>query len=274
VKYALSAPGLERIGAFVTDRTLLAFDIDGTLAPIVDWPWDARVPHELQEQLGALTQSATVAIITGRAIEDARPMLGFAPRYLVGNHGAEGVPGFEEASAHCARICRTWLDELSTPDEAWREVPGIVLEDKTYSLTFHFRHAGDRGAAHRLLVGRMGRLLPMPTLFDGKFVLNLLPPDAPDKGAALSVLLEQSHCDRALYVGDDSTDEAVFRLRSPNVLSVRVEHDRESAADLNLRGQQDVPRLVRELMRILAVPGAAAPAANRRSSDGRATKPA
>ena len=267
MKYALSAAGLERIGAFVTDKTLLAFDIDGTLAPIVDWPWDARVPNDVQQHLSTLSQHAPVAIVTGRAIEDARPMLGFAPRYLVGNHGAEGVPGFDEASAHCARICRTWLDELSTPDETWREVPGIVLEDKSYSLTFHFRHAQDRGGAHRLLVGRMGRLLPTPTLFDGKFVLNLLPPGAPHKGEALSVLLEQSHGDRALYVGDDSTDEAVFRLRSPNVLSVRVEHDRESAADLYLRGQSDVARLVRELMRMLAVPGAASSAPKRRSGD-------
>jgi trehalose 6-phosphate phosphatase len=267
VKYALSASGLERIGAFVTDKTLMAFDIDGTLAPIVDWPWDARVPNDVQQNLAALCQRATVAIVTGRAIEDARPMLGFVPRYLVGNHGAEGVPGFDEASAHCARICRTWLDELSTPDEPWREVSGIVLEDKTYSLTFHFRHAKDRGAAHRLLVGRMGRLLPTPELFNGTFVLNLLPPGAPHKGEALSVLLEQSHCDRAFYVGDDSTDEAVFRLRSPNVLSVRVEHDRESAADLYLRGQPDVGKLVRELMRILAIPDAASAGGKGRGSD-------
>ena len=117
MKHALSPDGLARIGAFVMGKTLLAFDIDGTLAPIVDRPWDARVPHEVQQGLSALSQRAAVAIITGRAIEDARPMLGFAPRYLVGNHGAEGVPGFEEASAHCARVCRAWLDELSSTAE-------------------------------------------------------------------------------------------------------------------------------------------------------------
>ena len=256
MKYALSPPGLERIRAFVTGKTLLAFDIDGTLAPIVDRPWDARVPAEVQQGLAALAARAPVAIVTGRAVEDARPMLGFAPRYLVGNHGVEGVPGFEEASANCARICRMWLDELSTADEAWRDVPGIVLEDKTYTLSFHFRHAEDHGAAKRLLVGRMGKLLPPPTLFDGKLVLNVLPPGAPDKGQALSALLKQSRCDRALYVGDDTTDEAVFRLRSPSVLSVRVEHDRDSAADLYLRGQEDVARLLHELVSMFAMIGA------------------
>jgi trehalose 6-phosphate phosphatase len=250
VKYALAAEGVARIAAFLTARTLLAFDIDGTLAPIVERPWDARVPAAVQRGLGALAGRAPVAIITGRAIADARPMLAFAPRYLVGNHGAEGVPGFELASAHCASVCRAWLDELSTPTEPWRDVPGVVLEDKTYSLTFHFRHAPDRGAAKRLLSARAGRLVPEPTLLDGKYVLNLLPSGAPHKGEALAALLTRSDCDRALYVGDDASDEAVFQMHSPVVLSVRVDRDRASAANLYLRGQKDVSRLVRELVRI------------------------
>src|SRR5271170_3590018 len=147
VKYALSAEGVARIGAFLTPRTLLAFDIDGTLAPIVERPWNARVPDAVQQGLGALAQRAAVAIITGRAIADARPMLAFTPRYLVGNHGAEGVPGFERASAHCARVCREWLDALTDAPEPWRDIPGVVLEDKTFSLTFHFRHATNHDAA-------------------------------------------------------------------------------------------------------------------------------
>ena len=170
MKYALTTDGLARIAAFLTPRTLLAFDIDGTLAPIVERPWDARVPAEVQRGLGALAARASVAIITGRAIEDARPMLAFAPRYLVGNHGAEGVPGFEQASAHCARVCRAWLQELSGSTEPWRDHSGIVLEDKTYSLTFHFRHAPDPVAAERLLSDRAGSLLPPPTLLGGKYV--------------------------------------------------------------------------------------------------------
>lgn len=251
MSYALSAQGLAHLSAFVTPGTLFAFDIDGTLAPLVSRPWDARVPTGLQRALGTLAEHAAVAIITGRAIEDARPMLAFAPRYLVGNHGAEGVPGFEAASAHCARVCRAWLDELSKAAEPWRDIPGIVLEDKTYSLTFHFRHAPDRDAALRLLSDRSGALFPAPTLLDGKFVLNLLPPGAPHKGEALAALLTQSRCDRAVYVGDDASDEAVFQLRSPAVLSVRVERDPASAANLYLRGQKDVARFVGELVRIM-----------------------
>jgi trehalose 6-phosphate phosphatase len=266
MRYALSTTGLERIRAFLTPETLLAFDIDGTLAPIVERPWDARVPGDVQRGLGALAERAAVAIITGRAIEDARPMLGFTPRYLVGNHGAEGVPGMEHVSAQCARVCRAWLDELASGNETWRDVDGIVLEDKTYSLSFHFRHARDHSAARRLLVARTAGLLPLPTLLDGKFVLNLLPPGAPHKGAALMELLACSRCERAFYVGDDASDEAVFRLRSPAILSVRVEPDEASAANLYLKGQQDVANLVTELARMIAAADSPPPRDTRRGA--------
>ena len=266
MRYALSSAGLARIRAFVTRNTLLAFDIDGTLAPIVDRPWDARVPNEVQQGLATLAGHTSVAIITGRAVEDARPMLGFTPRYLVGNHGAEGVPGLEKVSAQCARVCRAWLDELASGNEPWRDVDGIVLEDKTYSLSFHFRHCRNHRAAQRLLVGRTAALLPVPTLLDGKSVLNLLPPGAPDKGEALTALLAQSRCERALYVGDDASDEMVFRMRSPAVLSVRVEPHEASAANLYLADQTDVARLVSELLRIIAPEDSPSPLHTRRGA--------
>jgi trehalose 6-phosphate phosphatase len=257
---------LARIRAFLTRETLLAFDIDGTLAPIVERPWYARVPGEVQQGLATLASHAPVAIITGRAVEDARPMLGFSPRYLVGNHGAEGVPGMEKVSTHWARVCRAWLDELASGNEPWRDVDGIVLEDKTYSLTFHFRHTRDHGAALRMLVGRTTDLLRLPTQLDGKSVLNLLPPGAPNKGQALTALLAQSHCDRAFYVGDDASDEAVFRLHSPAILSVRVEPDEASAANLYLKGQHDVAQLVSELARMIVPEDSKSPPHARRGA--------
>jgi trehalose 6-phosphate phosphatase len=250
VRYALTAAGLAAIGASLAGKTLLSFDIDGTLAPIVERPWDARVPDGVQHDLATLASRTTVAIITGRAIGDARSMLGFAPRYLIGNHGAEGVPGFERATRGFKRVCRAWLDELSRDAEPWRVAPGVELEDKTYSLSFHYRHARHRSRTLELLERRARRLVPAPTLLDGKCVLNLIPPGAPDKGQALAALLAQSRCDHALYIGDDASDEAVFRLRSPAVLTVRVGHDRASAADLYLRRQSEVPRFVRKLVRI------------------------
>ena len=249
---ALSAPGLARIRDFVGRRSLLAFDIDGTLAPIVERPWDARIPDEVQRRLVAMTASRTLAIITGRAIADAKPMLAFSPRYLIGNHGAEGVPGFESASAAYARDCSRWLEVLRREDEAWRAMPGITLEDKAYSIAFHYRQAPSRGAALRVVEERARQLVPRPRLIHGNCVLNLVPRGAPHKGDALRALLAHSGCERSLYVGDDVTDEDVFRLKLPAVLSVGIDPEPGSAADLFLPDQSEVIKLLDEVTTMIA----------------------
>ena len=250
MKYAFSAASMGRLQEWMTSRPLLAFDIDGTLAPIVARPWDARVPGAVQRDLASLAEWTPVAIVTGRAIADARPMLGFSPKYLIGNNGAEGVPGFEAAALEFARICRGWLEQLCGPGEEWRSTPDLSLEDKTCTLAFHYRHAAHKDVIARLIEQRVERLVPQPALLEGKFVLNLLPPGAPQKGEAMPVLLKRSGCERGLYVGDDVSDEAVFRLRLPELLTVRIDRVRGSAAELYLKDQAEVPRFMSELARM------------------------
>ncbi len=254
MKYALGPASLAQIRNLLRGRPMLAFDIDGTLAPIVAEPWRARISEELRACLRSLAAQTPVAIVTGRAVKDARPMLGFSPHYVVGNHGAEGIPGFDAQSSDFQRVCAAWLDELSAPADArgWRAMPGIMLEDKQYSLSFHYRHATRPALARRVLEERVARLVPPPDVVHGKRVLNLLPPDAPHKGEALLSLLGHSGCARALYVGDDVTDEDVFRMRTPEILSIRVGRKRKSAADMYLKNQADVVRLVRRLVAMLA----------------------
>ena len=105
--YAFSQEGIARLAAVLASDPLLAFDIDGTLAPIVERPHDARVPDAVQHALADIAEQWTVAVITGRAVGDARTMLSFKPRYLIGNHGAEGLPG---ASARTGEFERAVLE--------------------------------------------------------------------------------------------------------------------------------------------------------------------
>jgi trehalose 6-phosphate phosphatase len=250
--YALSPDGLRRIRDFIRGRALLAFDIDGTLAPIVAKPWEARIPDQLQALLAKLCARAVVAIVTGRAIADARRMLSFKPRYLIGNHGAEGVPGVDAGARNFEAICRGWLAALYAEGAALSPPPGIVVEDKTYSLALHYRHADDVDAARQWLEKHAITLTPRPWLIPGKFVVNLLPPGAPHKGDALLALLAHSGLAHAIYVGDDVTDEAVFRLGSPPVLPVCVAPSRDGVSDLLfLTSQDEIGPLLEELVRSL-----------------------
>ena len=245
--YAFSPEGLARLDAVVAAGALLAFDIDGTLAPIVERPDDARLPEDVQRCLALLARHRDVAIITGRAVDDARRMLSFEPRYLIGNHGAEGLPGWRNRSHALAQIVRQWRHALTGSD--WLRAAGVSLEDKALSMSLHFRRAADPVAAQRAIERCVATLEPSPHIIPGKSVVNLLPAEAPDKGDALRALIDVTRCAGVLYVGDDDTDEAVFALQLPGVLSVRVEPAADSAATLFLRDQREVLALIERVAR-------------------------
>jgi trehalose 6-phosphate phosphatase len=93
--------------------------------------------------------------------------------------------------------------------------------------------------------------LPGARIVTGKKVCNVLPRDAPDKGAALEVARVALACDAAIYVGDDDTDEDVFRLRPAwPLLTVRVGARRPSRAAFHLRRQRLLDDLLEVLVRL------------------------
>ncbi len=245
--YALSGDGLASLRTVSGEDSLLAFDIDGTLAPIASQPWGARISDDIQRLLERLHRFRTVAIVTGRSVADARRMLAFEPAYLVGSHGAEGVPGHAGDVAILAPVTRGWVAAMAGSTASWPPAPGVLLEDKGCSLAIHYRHAEDRDKARTLIERFALRLLPVPRLLHGKCVVNLVPPGAPHKGDALRALLVDSGRARAMYVGDDVTDEDVFRLHLPGVISVRIAPVGERITDLYLNDQAEVAVLLREL---------------------------
>lgn len=244
-----SESGLRRLDEIVQQRLLCAFDFDGTLAPIVAQPEHARLPDDIRQHLIVLSGYAPVAIITGRSIEDIYSRLGFDPDFIVGNHGLEGVPGWEGQAQHHQAICVGWRMQLArmlSDGDA-----GIRLEDKRYSLSVHYRDANDANDAEVRLMKLFGTLEPQPRVVAGKYVFNLLPQDAAHKGDALEQLIAICGARHALYVGDDVTDEDVFRLQRRDVLSVRIEHAAQSAAQFFLPRPEDIVQLLTELIRCL-----------------------
>ncbi len=243
-----SEAGLAALGTFVTAGTLYAFDLDGTLAPIVADPARIAIPKTLRERLEFLGQLAPVAVITGRSVADARRHLGFDPRYLVGNHGAEGLPG-PERREDFQRQCRAWREQLATllPHAAEQ---GIVIEDKGATLSLHYRNAPDRATALESVMAAIDGLEPVPRRVSGKCVENVVPRDAPHKGEALLLVMRHAGCARTLFVGDDTTDEDVFRLRDDRILGIRVGCEAESLAGCCLSDQRDVSGLLYEIIQL------------------------
>ncbi|OWW19805.1 trehalose-phosphatase [Noviherbaspirillum denitrificans] len=247
-----SETGLKRVEEVARAGLLCAFDFDGTLVPIMSRPEEVRLSDDVRGKLLRLSAHAPVAIITGRALEDIRGLLGFTPDYVVGNHGMEGVPGWEARAAVHAQQCAGWKAQLTGLLARTPGAEGIEIEDKRYSLSVHYRAAPDWQRAAVFLDEVCAALDPQPRLVAGKCILSLVGVDAWHKGNALEALMELSGARTAVYAGDDVTDEDVFRIKRAELLSVRVEHRPDSAADFFIPRAEDTERLLDELIARLA----------------------
>lgn len=246
----LSPQALTVLRSFASPQTLCAFDLDGTLAPIVPDPTAAMLPEATRQRIQQLSRLVPTAIITGRSCTDAGARLGFEPRYLVGNHGLEGLPENEVNLQELHLLTEHWHRTLHTllPEQLVQE---IYFERKDGSLSLHYRAAADPAAAHRALLEAIAQLQPQPRRVGGKYVENLIPQGAPHKGDALLRLMEHCKSRQALFVGDDVTDEDVFRLEAPHILSVCVGTDRATAARYFLQDQTRVNDLLGQLLPLL-----------------------
>ncbi len=245
---------MQRLEEIVRERLLCAFDFDGTLSPIVSLPHEAILPEDIRVRLIELRQYAPVALITGRAVSDIRNRLGFEPDFVVGNHGLEGVPGWEVETARHEELCRKWRQHL---DMVLRGslYAGVELENKRYSLSLHFRHVPDPDGMALRLKTLLESLKPHPRVMSGKYVFNLLAEDACNKGSALAELIAISGAQQAIYVGDDVTDEDVFRLKRSDIMSIRIECAASSEAEFYLPRAAHIVRLLDQLTEGLRTSG-------------------
>jgi trehalose-phosphatase len=234
---------------------VLLLDIDGTLAPIAPRPEEARVPDATLAVLGGLAARphTHLALVTGRAPADGRRMVPVAGAWVVGNHGAErlapdGAHEVDPAVAAYGAALREAAAELA---RLAGEVPGAWVEDKTWTLSLHYRQAApdaaaDLVAAARDVAARLGLRAGA-----GKMVLEIKAPAGVNKGTAGVALARSLGADRApggvFAAGDDVTDEDLFRAVRAEVarsVTVRVGAG-ESAAEWRADGTAELVELLR-----------------------------
>lgn len=230
-------------------RTLLALDFDGTLAPLVPRPEMAFTPKGTIALLKHLQRFLPVAVVTGRSRKDIRTRVGLRPTYIIGNHGLE-TPGLEDIALQSSKSVRSWLRQMSDFTENFGD--DIFIENKKYSLSLHYRQAKQPHVTRARLLRRVDKLTPPARMIPGKLLINLTPEDAPHKGTAVKRLMTLSHARNAIFIGDDVTDEDVFRLDDQRIISVRVGKSSRSKADFFIRSQGEVERLLEEILKLVS----------------------
>ncbi len=244
MKHILARGNRSLLAQFAWSNVLLGFDFDGTLAPIVSDPAKAQLRAKTRALLGKVCGLYPCVVISGRARRDVNARVkGVGVREVVGNHGSEPWGQADKLRHEVKR----WLPLLHRSLDAFR---GVVIEDKQLTVAIHYRASREKKkvkAAIARAVDRLGKV----RVIGGKQVVNVLPEGAPHKGTALERARSAHHCDTAIFVGDDETDEDVFNLDQPGqLITVRIGARASSAAAFCLRNQREVDDLLAELVRL------------------------
>lgn len=252
MKYLFSEPGLQILESLSFTETLYAFDFDGTLSPIVSHPENAQAGEITQNLLKELSNLRSVVVISGRAVSDLKTRVQLKENLLIGNHGLEGL-GVKKATIQKAKvICERWQDQLKKGWSSLKNDPGVMVENKTYSIALHYRKSRNKNQARAKLFELIGDLQPSPRVILGKCVFNIVPAGGPHKGVALLEAMLKLERKCALYIGDDDTDEDVFSLPDARIISVRVGKKRDSQAQFYINRQSEINRLLKVLLKLKA----------------------
>jgi trehalose 6-phosphate phosphatase len=233
---------LPTLAHFTSSNVLIAFDYDGTLSAVVSTPQDARMRPRTRQLLRAVAERYPCVVISGRRRADvARRIDGIPLWHVAGNHGVEP---WGETKSYAARV-RTWMPPLQ---QKLAQHPGVAIEDKTYSVTVHYRLARQKRRAVKAITEEARRLRGA-RIMGGNQAINIVPRGAPHKGVALERVRNLLVCDTIIYVGDDETDEDAFRAADQDrLLAIRVGARRGSRARHWLRSQADIDRFLQMLL--------------------------
>lgn len=246
MEYLFKPQNLRVLKSFSLVETIYAFDYDGTLAPIANTPDLARMTDIAANIMTKLNEIVPVAIITGRSVADIEKLLPFKPAFLIGNHGIEGIQTESELKEMKA-LCSSWMEILTRYLKTAENSQGIFIENKTYSLSIHYRNAVDPETSEHYLNYILTKL-PNSRLVKGKSVINILPMNSLDKGQALEHIIRNNGYKYGFYIGDDVTDEDVFKYRGPRLITVKVGEDINSGARYFIRNQEEINELLLNLM--------------------------
>jgi trehalose 6-phosphate phosphatase len=234
-------------------QVLLFLDFDGTLAPIVRDPSAATVPKSVVDVLKALDQvdSVSIALVSGRTIEDLQTRIPLTNAWYAGNHGLE-IHGprlhfLAPAAVHAREIVSRLCRDLRT---ALARFSGVYVEDKALTASVHYRTAPapSRDDIRRIVQARVGAHVGF-TVKEGNRAYEIFPAGNWGKGAAVRWIREAikgspETRQAAISIGDDHTDEDAFTAL-PNEITVRVGRAEQTSARYRAKGPREVHRFLR-----------------------------
>ncbi len=233
-----------------TKEVFIFFEFDGTLAEIAPRP-DAVVLSErrkryLRDLLSA--PGCSVAIVSGRAVDELRKLVGLDGMFYVGCHGLEWTA--PDGTRYMSWPHKVVLDALQSLREQLRDsltnFDGVLLEDKGIALALHYRKAKPETAlmARKEFVRAVHWYQQQGVKLEilaGKEVIEAKSAGAQKGDAITQILARRTPNALPIYIGDDITDESAFYAIAEKGLAILVTRTpRATAATFYLRDPREV----------------------------------
>lgn len=212
--------------AYAQERLIL-LDYDGTMVPFFKNPQDARPDKPLLQLLERLSADVrnNVVIISGRDSETLGKWLGHLPVEIIAEHGAK----FKEAGSRkwfsYPGLSTEWKKAVSNTFASYSAaIPGAFIEEKAYSIAWHYR-AADKISEETVKQVIYDLKTKMDTssldILEGNKVIEVKS-HAVNKGKAAQQLTTRKGYDFILAIGDDTTDEDMFKALPPESITIKV----------------------------------------------------
>jgi trehalose 6-phosphate synthase/phosphatase len=232
-------------------KRLLLLDYDGTLAPLARLPHLAFPPEELLNLLQSLAEDPKneIVLVSGRPIAVLEKWFGDVPISLVAEHGAFHKKKGKDW-VQTVPVNASWKAEVMQVLSLFTErCQGTFVEEKTLSLAWHYRNAEKELGflRSRELINALVELSSHLNfqIIEGNKVIEARARGV-DKGIAVSIWLRETARDFVMAIGDDRTDEDMFKVIPDKYYSIRVGLT-PSAAKYNLKYQKHVIVLLNKL---------------------------
>lgn len=208
------------------ENRLILLDYDGTLVNFTTVPEDAVPTEDLLDiltKIGSLPNTKLI-IISGRNQNDIERFVGKLPIDLVAEHGAilKKQGNWQRQSIDTSEWKKPVLAVLN---ETTLSCPGSFVEEKVYSVAWHYRNAESSDIYKRKLINELDRMSLSYSfkILEGNKVVEIKS-DKVGKGIATEHLIEKRNYDFILSIGDDKTDEEMFEflLTHPEAITIKV----------------------------------------------------
>jgi trehalose 6-phosphate synthase/phosphatase len=230
----------------------ILLDYDGTLVPFSRLPSEASPDNAVRDILSKLTGDPGnhVVVISGRDLPSLDRWLGAMPLTLVAEHGAS----FKMRNGtwqQLVSVSDLWKDEIRRVMQLFViRCAGSFIEEKTNTIAWHYRNTqnGLGFSRSRELLNTLSQMIQNTTLqvIDGNKVVEVRIAGF-DKGATALKIVNEMDPDFVLCIGDDTTDEDMFKALEGEAYTIKVNNG-ASAAQYTILSQQQVLPLLNKLI--------------------------